>query len=67
MANELLESIGDDIRKMDEQIKQAEELIGAMKEVGEDTTTAVTQIKALKIKKQKWTEMLSKRGIQVGK
>ena len=64
MANEILQSIADDIKKMDAQIAEAEELMRVMIEVGEDVQSVSAQLKSLKIKKQKWQDMLAKRGIK---
>lgn len=63
MANPILESISKDIQEVEAIIEQAEELISAAKEAGEDTKEMEAEMMLLKIRKTKWQRMLSARGL----
>lgn len=65
MANPVLEGIGRDITQINKNIEEAEEIIQAMKEAGEDTATLEQDLKTLRIRKGKWEQMLINRGISV--
>lgn len=65
MANEVLEGIAEDIKKITSSIKEAGVLITAMKEAGEDTAKLEADLRDLEIRKQRWVRMLESRGIKV--
>ena len=62
MANEILEQLAKDIPKIDEQIKQAEEVISAMQEVGTSVVEQRSTLNKLKQDREKYYKMLQKRG-----
>ena len=62
MANETLKAIGEDINKITESIAEAEELVSAMKEAGEETATLEQDLRTLRVRKEKWERMLKNRG-----
>ena len=62
MANETLKAIGEDINKITESIAEAEELVSALKEAGEETATLESELRTLKVRKGKWERMLRNRG-----
>ncbi|MBA7570546.1 hypothetical protein ES708_12298 [subsurface metagenome] len=63
MANEILEGISQDIKEVDVALIEAEDLIAAMKEAGEDVSKLETDVRDLKMRKVKWDRMLKARGI----
>ncbi|MBA7534491.1 hypothetical protein ES705_26739 [subsurface metagenome] len=63
MANEILEGISQDIKEVDVALVEAEDLIAAMKEAGEDVSKLETDVRDLKMRKVKWDRMLKARGI----
>lgn len=63
MANEVLKGIAEDIKKINEQIIAAEELISVANEAGEDTSTFEQDLRTLRIRKDKWERVLQNRGI----
>lgn len=63
MPSEVLQQIAQDFKDIEPQIKEAEELIQAMKEAGETTTDMEAQLRALKQRKLKWERMLKARGL----
>lgn len=62
MANEVLKSIADDIRNINQSIQEAEELLSAMKEAGEDTSELQADLNNAKMRKERWERMLKARG-----
>lgn len=63
MQSEILKSVKEDLAKLDPQIIEAEELVDFMREVGEDVSEMNSQIRTLKIRKEKWERVLANRGI----
>ncbi len=63
MANEILKGIAGDIKEVEVAINEAENLISAMKEAGETVTDLESTIRDLKVRKVKWENMLTSRGV----
>ena len=63
MPNPILETIAKDIQEVDSLIIDAEELISAAKEAGEDTKEQEASMMLLKVRKMKWQRMLANRGL----
>lgn len=63
MANQVLEGIAQDLPKIDAAIEEAEDLIAAMKEAGEDTSGMDAKLRDAKTRRTKWARMLEGRGI----
>ncbi len=63
MPNEILESIAQDIQKVDSIIAEAKELISAARDAGEDVHLMEGEMRVLEIRKMKWERMLSARGL----
>jgi len=62
MANETLKAVGEDILKISDAIVEAEELISALKEAGEETAVHEQDLRTLRTRKEKWERMLRNRG-----
>lgn len=62
MKSQILESVKEDLKTLEPQIAEAEEIILAMKEVGEDVRQMESDLRTLKIRKEKWGKMLESRG-----
>lgn len=62
MANEVLESIAEDLTHLNEAINRAEELIAVAQDAGEDVSALKARMREMKIKKNKWEESLKKHG-----
>lgn len=62
MSDEILQGIAQDIQEVDVALDTATDLISAMKEAGEDVTTQESEIRALRMRKNKWEKMLKARG-----
>ena len=63
MPNQVLKSIAEDFKRIDPAILEAEELIEAMREAGEETATMEAELRTLKVRKTKWERMLKARGL----
>ena len=63
MASEVLKNIALDFKRVDPAIKEAEELISAMKDAGEETSKMEAELRKLVMRKDKWTRMLKARGL----
>ena len=63
MPNEILEGIAVDLKNVQGAIDEAEDLVSALKEAGEDVSEWETQIRSLKIRREKWRKMLDSRGV----
>ena len=63
MPSEVLKNIAEDFKRVDPAIQEAEELILAMREAGEDTVKMEAEIRTLKTRKTKWERMLKTRGL----
>lgn len=63
MPNQILETIAKDIHEVDSIVEEAEELISAAKEAGEDTKEQEAAMMLLKVRKMKWQRMLQNRGL----
>lgn len=63
MPSEVLKNIAEDFKRVDPAILEAEELITAMREAGEDTAKMEAEIRTLKTRKTKWERMLKTRGL----
>ena len=62
MATEVFEKIAKDIKQVDTSLIEAKELIGALRDVGEDTSEIDTKLRDLERKKVKWIKVLTERG-----
>ena len=62
MNSEILKSVKGDLETREPKIEEAEELIATLKEVGEDTREMETQLRTLKIRRDKWKKVLIARG-----
>jgi len=65
MPSQVLKDIAADFARVDPAIDEAEELISAMREAGEDTTKMEADLRGLKLRKTKWQRMLKNRGLTV--
>lgn len=65
MASQVLKDIASDFARVNPAILEAEELISAMREAGEDTATMEADLRTLKLRKTKWERMLKARGLKV--
>ena len=63
MASEVLKNIAADFSRIDPAIKEAEELISAMKDAGEETSKMEAELRKLAMRKDKWSRMLQARGL----
>ena len=63
MANEILKNIAGDILEVNTKIEEAQDLIGAMKEAGEDVSVMEVDLRKLIIRKNRWETMLRARGL----
>lgn len=63
MPSPILETIAQDIQAVDGLVAEAEELISAAKEAGEDTKEQEVAMMLLKVRKAKWQRMLQARGL----
>ena len=63
MPSQVLKDIAADFARVEPAIKEAEELISAMREAGEETTTMEAELRTLKLRKGKWERMLKARGL----
>lgn len=66
MPDEILESVAQDMRSINERLSRARDLAEAMREAGEDVTTLESQIHQLEVRKQRWELMLKNRGYLTG-
>ena len=64
--NEVLKSVAADIATINTAIRNAEELIAALREAGESVTDQEASLRTLKIRKEKWERMLQARGYSTG-
>jgi len=65
MKSQLLESVKADLVAIEPMIEEAEELIAALKEVGEPVQEMESELRTLKIRRTKWQNMLKARGYGV--
>ncbi|MBA7641290.1 hypothetical protein ES703_48967 [subsurface metagenome] len=63
MPSQVLKDIAADFKRVDPAIAEAEELIAAMREAGEDTVSMEAELRVLKTRKTKWERMLKARGL----
>jgi len=63
MPSEVLKNVAQDFKRVQPAIEEAEELIKAMKEAGEDTAVMEAELRKLTIRKTKWERMLKARGL----
>jgi len=63
MASEILKTISGDIEAVTGKIEEAQELISALKEAGEDTSKLEIDLRTLIVRKTKWENMLRARGL----
>ena len=64
MSSEVLTNIAAQFKDVEVQIKEAEDLIKAMQDAGEDVMQMKADLGALKIRKDKWQRMLAARGLK---
>ncbi len=64
MATDVLRDIAAQFGDVEEQVKQAEELLKAMQDAGEDVVQMKADLSALKLRKDKWQRMLAARGLK---
>lgn len=67
MAEPVLEAIVEDFKTITPELKRAKELIGVLKEAGEDTVKIEADIRNLEIRKTKWERVLAARGYKIPK
>jgi hypothetical protein len=65
MANEALDYVYQNIKESKERIKIVEDLISAMREAGEDTSSLTAELNSAKLRMQKWENMLKGRGYKL--
>lgn len=63
MPSQVLKDIAEDFAKVEPAIEEAQELIDALREAGEDTTKMEAELRSLKTRKTKWERMLKNRGL----
>lgn len=63
MPSQVLKDIASDFARVEPAILEAEELIKAMHEAGEETTQMEADLRSLKLRKGKWERMLKARGL----
>jgi len=63
MPSEVLKNIAEDFKKIDPAVNEAQELIDAMREAGEETAEMEAELRTLKTRKVKWERMLKARGL----
>jgi len=63
MASEVLKNIAADFAKIEPAITEANELINAMREAGEETAEMEAELRTLITRKTKWERMLKARGL----
>lgn len=63
MPSQVLKDIAEDFARVEPAITEAEELIQAMRDAGEDTTSMEAELRTLKLRKGKWERMLKARGL----
>ena len=61
--SEVLIGIAKDVKDITARIAEAKDLIGAMKEAGEDVSKLQTDLRDQEIRKQRWERMLEARGM----
>jgi len=64
MASEILRRIKEDIAAIQKDIEDAEGLINAMREAGEDVSELERMLIELKTRKARWERMLKARGVE---
>lgn len=62
MAEDTLKIVRENINQVNSSITRAETLISVMREAGEDTTKLNQDLQSLKIRRDKWENMLKNRG-----
>lgn len=62
MADDTLQIVRQNVDQVNESIKRAELLISVMREAGEDTTKLNQDLQSLKLRRDKWENMLKNRG-----
>lgn len=63
MPSQVLKDLAKDFERVEPAITEAEELITAMREAGEDTAKMEADLRSLKSRKGKWERMLKARGL----
>jgi len=63
MPSEVLKNIAEDFAKIEPAIAEANELISAMREAGEETAEMEAELRTLITRKTKWERMLKARGL----
>lgn len=66
-VNEILQGTADDLKEIQERIKDAEELIKVLREAGQDTIKVESDLKQAKIQYERWRKTLENRGYTVEK
>lgn len=62
MADDTLKIVRENVDQVNASITRAETLISVMREAGEDTTKLNQDLQSLKIRRDKWENMLKNRG-----
>jgi len=63
MENEILNGVAKDMEQVTKRLVQAQDLVDALKEAGEDTSKMESDMRLLQMRKGKWENMLKNRGI----
>jgi len=63
MENEILNGVAKDMEQVTKRLVQAQDLVDALKEAGEDTSKMESDMRLLQMRKGKWETMLKNRGV----
>jgi len=63
MENEILNGVAKDMEQVTKRLVQAQDLVNALKEAGEDTSKMESDMRLLQMRKGKWENMLKNRGV----
>lgn len=64
MSDEILKGVVQDVNKIEEEMEKASTLISFLRDAGEDTAEAETELRKLEIKKEKYKRTLKDRGYE---
>jgi predicted nuclease with TOPRIM domain len=64
MAQEVFRRIAEDLKGIDKRFEEAEDLIKALEEAGEDVTQLREEFRTLKAQAERWKAVLKARGIR---
>ena len=64
MSDAILRGVAEDLKGVEVHIEEAQMLIDAMKEAGEQVSEQEASLRSLRTRKEKWKRMLEARGIK---